>query len=498
MTLACSSRLSWSAALFTLVASGCPFVPPATPTDTDDGTTGATTGATTSGGVTPSPAGSGSAGSGSAGEDTRADSSSGGVPECGNGVVEGDEECDSGGESKDCDADCTAAECGDGTVNSMAGETCDERGESPMCDDDCTAVTCGDSVVNTAAGEECDDGGFSAGCDDDCTNAVCGDGLVNPNAGELCDEGPDSPTCDSDCTAAECGDGVVNMAAGEACDEMVMTETCDVDCTEPVCGDGLINMLANEECDGMGETPACNSDCTSSECGDMVLNMSAGEECDDGAPSATCDLDCTVAICGDATINLLAGEQCDDGNMIPDDGCTDCMVDGGGGVCQNSLTLSTSPSGTMVVCDDPTDTTCEEDFEALCPPGWGLCSRLQHINRNTGWTFATGNMVGGPDVVVGEIHCRAGSGAGHYTLGPYGGVTTLEDDPVLNCGYGSSRPECPSAFGCNEQEAYALCCAPTPSCGNGIVDSIEEECDDANFDESDACLNSCSLRQPGC
>jgi cysteine-rich repeat protein len=51
-------------------------------------------------------------------------------------------------------------------------------------------------------------------------------------------------------------------------------------------------------------------------------------------------------------------------------------------------------------------------------------------------------------------------------------------------------------FGCNELSAQTLCCAPTPTCGNGVVDGVEEECDDGNFDETDDCLNSCSWRVP--
>ena len=41
---------------------------------------------------------------------------------------------DDGGESATCDADCTVAECGDGTLNVRAGEECDDGGESATCD----------------------------------------------------------------------------------------------------------------------------------------------------------------------------------------------------------------------------------------------------------------------------------------------------------------------------------------------------------------------------
>ncbi|TDG11390.1 midcut-by-XrtH protein [Seongchinamella unica] len=166
------------------------------------------------------------------------------------------------------------------------------------------------------------------------------------------------------------------------------------------------------------------------------------------------------------------------------------------GACQGgAVKLSTSPGGDMVVCDDPTNTTCEEDAETLCPVGMQLCNFDQYNERNDGWDYP----VGGPTnpIVVAEIFCRVDSGAGHFTLGPYGGVTNLGQDTTMNCGYGSSRESCTATYGCNEQSVQALCCFPSPTCGNGVVDSPEEQCDDGNADETDDCLNSCAWRVPG-
>ena len=53
-----------------------------------------------------------------------------------------------------------------------------------------------------------------------------------------------------------------------------------------------------------------------------------------------------------------------------------------------------------------------------------------------------------------------------------------------------------TGYGCNEQFASALCCAPTMTCGNGQVDPPEEECDDGNQDDTDACLSTCNWRTP--
>lgn len=58
---------------------------------------------------------------------------------CGDGVVQGSEQCDASGESATCNLNCTAAACGDGVVNQHAGEQCDDGnsangdGCSSMC-----------------------------------------------------------------------------------------------------------------------------------------------------------------------------------------------------------------------------------------------------------------------------------------------------------------------------------------------------------------------------
>jgi cysteine-rich repeat protein len=62
--------------------------------------------------------------------------------ECGNGVVEGDEECDDGGNNSSserdaCRMDCTLPSCGDGVLDS--GEVCDDGNNS---DDDACAADC--------------------------------------------------------------------------------------------------------------------------------------------------------------------------------------------------------------------------------------------------------------------------------------------------------------------------------------------------------------------
>ena len=214
---------------------------------------------------------------------------------------------------------CQVAMCGDGVVNGT--DECDGNGIgvpglTPQCDLDCTFSSCGDGVVNSLAQEQCDGdgaglGGETATCDLDCTFAMCGDGTVNTTALEACDgDGQGDPgetsTCDIDCSFQLCGDGVVNVTAGEGCDGDGLgnggeTMTCDLNCTPQQCGDGTINLTANEQCDGNG------------------FGM--------GGETSQCDLDCTLALCGDSTTNVTSGESCDDGGQVSYDGCASTCRD---------------------------------------------------------------------------------------------------------------------------------------------------------------------------
>lgn len=98
---------------------------------------------------------------------------------CGDGIISPPETCDGGTngtpiDTAECDADCTAVECGDGHHNPAAGEQCDDGNtiDDDECRNDCT--TCGNGIVQ--AGEECDDGNTVD--DDGCSNACVKPRLV--------------------------------------------------------------------------------------------------------------------------------------------------------------------------------------------------------------------------------------------------------------------------------------------------------------------------------
>jgi len=130
---------------------------------------------------------------------------------CGDETQDSDEACDDGNINN-----------GDGCSSTCATETGWDCTEEP-----CEPI-CGDNIQ--VGSEECDDGGESVGCDNDCTLAVCGDGNINTTAGENCDDNNTLPDdgCDINCliedgwscdntpsVCTETGD------AGETCEDAI-------------------------------------------------------------------------------------------------------------------------------------------------------------------------------------------------------------------------------------------------------------------------------------
>ncbi|MBZ5710469.1 SBBP repeat-containing protein [Nannocystis pusilla] len=243
---------------------------------------------------------------------------------CGDGVVEGDEECDDGDADNDdaCLADCTDARCGDGHVG--PGESCDDGNgiDDDGCNNACAPPNCGDGQIG--GDEACDDGNDdnTDACLNNCVAAGCGDGVVWAGV-EACDDGDgdDDDACLHTCVAASCGDGVV-WAGVEACDDGNgdNTDACLDTCAAASCGDGHVG--PGEGCDdgNAADDDGCSNVCAPASCGDGQVD--AGEACDDGnADDSDACLDtCAAASCGDGFV--WAGvEACDDGNADDTDAC---------------------------------------------------------------------------------------------------------------------------------------------------------------------------------
>jgi len=124
------------------------------------------------------------------------------IPICGDSLLDGDEQCDPP-DGAHCAPNCHWV-CGDGVI--QAGEECDPP-DGVNCDSNClTTLVCGNSVVQ--AGEQCDDGnaiggdGCSADCQfeyhDNCAQAgMIGEGVYTFDTTGKDIDGPGHEACDS-------------------------------------------------------------------------------------------------------------------------------------------------------------------------------------------------------------------------------------------------------------------------------------------------------------
>jgi cysteine-rich repeat protein len=249
-------------------------------------------------------------------------------------------------------------------------------------------AVCGDGVLQ--GGEQCDFGtgnGPGTGCEtnckfscaktptDTCPDAnpcngteVCSTVTVGGKTGQKCSAGspsPDGTACGAgsiclagSCVLSKCGDGFTDTAHGEQCDfgaangpgtgcetnckfscAKTPTDTCpDANACNgtEICNTVTVGGKTGQKCSAGTQQPvgtSCGSPnlicigspivCAASKCGDGYVDAKTGEQCEPPS-TATCDASCktvTVAKCGN---NALEGaEQCDDANGTPKnlDGC---------------------------------------------------------------------------------------------------------------------------------------------------------------------------------
>jgi cysteine-rich repeat protein len=144
---------------------------------------------------------------------------------CGDGIHDVDlEECDDGDDNDDygaCSVECRVARCGDGIVRRDVN--------SEACDDGNTAANDGCSgACAVEPGFRCS---ISSSGRSIC-ETICGDGVRTPN--EECDNGAenvDSGACTTQCRQARCGDGLLRTGV-EACDDSNTTNNdgCSSEC----------------------------------------------------------------------------------------------------------------------------------------------------------------------------------------------------------------------------------------------------------------------------
>ena len=138
--------------------------------------------------------------------------------QCGDGVVQGDEECDDGNAASD--DECTVCAVARSAVTASyrapkSATTATRTIWTPAR----TAARSRSAVTDTARWEGCDDGNREGdGCDANCRSEACGNGQIDGD--EACDDGNevDTDACTSACQIARCGDNFV-WEGREECDD---------------------------------------------------------------------------------------------------------------------------------------------------------------------------------------------------------------------------------------------------------------------------------------
>ncbi len=287
------------------------------------------------------------------------------TPVCGDGKIEGTEQCDLGmangtgvGCSSACafdcmaDADCNTmgnacapSTCVSGMVQGQPVKVCQAGtplasgascGTNLFCvNGNCKAPACGDGVIE--APEECDDGNTTNGdgCDNDCKfTCLSRDPTRNCASTNPC---VSNGTCG---TNHECTAGA-NVANGTVCPGRHLPER--------RVRRHLVHRRAPRAATGVTTTGFCDGSpqaCNLSTCGDGCVDASKGEQCDP-PNGTTCSATCktvSTAVCGNGT--LEPGEQCDDGNLFDLDGCdSHCNYEAVARMTSVSIQGTAAPTG---------------------------------------------------------------------------------------------------------------------------------------------------------
>jgi cysteine-rich repeat protein len=166
--------------------------------------------------------------------------------------------------------------------------------------------------------------------------------------------------------------------------------------------------------------------------------------------SYSCDSDCTYAECGDGVLNETAGEECDDGNYANGDGCdSSCQIEGGAEPeLKNKIYANDAYSGDYfgyaVDIDgdyavvgayyDDSGRGAAYVFEKNANDNWNQVAKLTASDRYTSDYFGMAVSISGDYVIVGAYYDDDGgssTGSAYIFEKPVGGWTDMTQTAKL-------------------------------------------------------------------
>ncbi|MBI2376998.1 MAG: DUF4215 domain-containing protein [Deltaproteobacteria bacterium] len=314
-------------------------------------------------------------------------------PSCGDGFVEGAEQCDDGNnlDGDFCSATCQIEPgCGNGVWEPELEEGCDDGNNTNG--DGCSATcgieqTCGNSLVEGT--ETCDDGNTADGdwCSSICQiEPGCGNAIIEPELGEMCDDGngANGDGCSATCQLEALGvftfppdntatfTGAIDPESDQdfyrldvggpmllrvATFENATTGLCDIADTVISVYDSFGNLIGQDDEGGVNHCSMLPG--MELAAGTYFLGITAWPG-SGVIPTYDVVIQGSTPACGDGFVG--AGEQCDDGNTADGDGCSStCSIEF---VCPvadvdlGSATGAAVANGSNELLDDTTNPVC--------------------------------------------------------------------------------------------------------------------------------------------